>query len=412
MMTKAIALAGMFNMNNFGDLLFPVVADHMLAPLGFSVVPVASTAEEPAILNALRPIGLDDFERSIDHFSGLVIGGGHMIHTQQIEHFIDSRERMPSWTGSGLWLGSSFLAARKNLPILWNAPGVPHPLPQSRHKLANLAMQTANYCSVRDKGSANMLLQTGSGQIEIVPDTIGLIDEVWPRESLTADFRAFCRRTGLSGDERLVSVHARDRSLPNGDAESLAKAVSDLALELDFVPVLHGLGQAHKDDETAQKLSRNMSCQHIVYDQPKALREVVSLLANSAAYIGSSLHGYIVAEAYGQPAVLIGKPAYKKFAGYLDHSKQYENLFADWETGLAGLTLRLGQSRQEGKGDGGHRNHEALKRAIKQHFSCIATRLTQHDLEEKSIPQRDFLACYEENLQSANATNWLYSPNY
>ena len=412
MMTKAIALAGMFNMNNFGDLLFPVVADYMLAPLGFSVVPVASTAEEPAILNALPPIGLDDFERTIDHFSGLVIGGGHMIHTQQIEHFIDSRERMPPWTGSGLWLGSSFLAARRKLPILWNAPGVPHPLPYSRHKLANLAMQAANYCNVRDTGSANMLLQTGTSHIDIVPDTIGLIDEIWPRQSLTADFRAFCRRTGLSGDERLVSVHARDRSLPRGDAKSVAEAISDLALEIGFVPVLHGLGQAHKDDETAQKLSRNMACRHIVYDQPKTLREVVSLLANSAAYIGSSLHGYIVAEAYGQPAVLIGKPAYKKFAGYLDHSRQHENLFADWGTGLGGLALRLSQSRQEGKAVADQRNHEALKRAIRQHFSYIAARLTQHDPEERSIPQKDFLACYEENLQSANATNWLYSPVY
>lgn len=409
-MGKTVALAGMFNMNNFGDLLFPIVAAHFLEPMGYSVVPVAATPEKPMLQDAPAPIGLDELARDVGRFSGLVIGGGHIIHTQPIERFIETREPMPPWTGSGLWLGSSFLAARENLPILWNAPGVPHPLPQKRHKLVNLALAAADYCSVRDAGSAALLRQTGACQTEIVPDTIGAIDGVWSRDSLSEDFLAFCSRAGLTPDDRIVSFHARDRSLPEGGIAALAHALSKMANELDFVPVLHGLGQAHKDHEVAQTLGQHMSCRHFIYHEPASLKEIVSVLAYSAAYIGSSLHGYIVAEAHGRAAILIGKPAYKKFVGYLDHSRHHEDLCADWAAGLEDLKKRLAEAPVETAIQVRRRNHGQLKAAIGRHFNQIGAVLHSHDASVVCAQKARFLACYQETLATADARNWLYTP--
>ena len=50
----------------------------------------------------------------------------------------------------------------------------------------------------------------------------------------------------------------------------------------------------------------------------------------SRLYLGASLHGYIAAAAYDVPGVLVARPNYGKFAGFLEHTGRLQDLAGTW----------------------------------------------------------------------------------
>jgi hypothetical protein len=104
--------------------------------------------------------------------------------------------------------------------------------------------------------------------------------------------------------------------------------------------MLVAVGRSHDDATVARTLAPHLGVAHLLLDDPKTLREITAALAYSVLYVGASLHGYIVSAAYDVPGVLLARPAYQKFSGFLEHSGRMQDLARSWDEALQIAAVR------------------------------------------------------------------------
>jgi polysaccharide pyruvyl transferase WcaK-like protein len=333
-----ILMTGMFDMHNFGDLLFPLLAEAKLAPLGFKIVPVSATGVRPRLNDAAQSLSLAEAFGRAEPAAGVLIGGGYILHTHRLDILREYRAGdTGAWVGAANWLGAGLLAAVHDAPIAWNAPGAPHPLSKIAEGLAPALIKASDYVSVRDRGSQKVLTP-GSDAAEIVPDTLVDLPYLWPMSILAKPYAQLRAKLEISNDQKILAVHARGRSFSEMPLAELAKKIEARCRTYGLTPVFIGLGSAHNDDSIAQALHKAMTIPSACLSAPQSLQQIAALLAHCDAYIGSSLHGYIAAYSYGRPAVLVGRPSYQKFRGFLNHVNRDVDLAKNWDDGLAKLS--------------------------------------------------------------------------
>lgn len=200
-----IGVVGTFDVENYGDLLFPLLAEAelrgRLGPLElhrFSYhartppdwpYPVASVAELPD-----RIAGLD----------ALLVGGGFLLRFDK--EVAPGYEPPPGiHHPTGYWLTPALLAAERGIPLIWNAPGMHcNAVPAWAGPLLEIAFAHSSYIAVRDEPTRRALApfapESGAG-ITVVPDTgfgIGRLLELAgaPLAAELARLRADCGLTG------------------------------------------------------------------------------------------------------------------------------------------------------------------------------------------------------------------------
>jgi hypothetical protein len=325
-----VALFGTFDVANYGDLLFPHVAAHML---GMS----------PGELRCYSPRGgALDWEdtvvaRAVTAFSQdpppalCLIGGGNIIHANPTPlpdyagAFAD-----PRFTYASLWLGASILAAHTEAALAWNAPGVPAPLEGAwARRLRDLALGAADYLSVRDEAS-RVYLSGGRFDIDVLPDTVLRLGAVWPAAALQDHARTAFESRGMAVPERWIVFHLNDRYIGSGLPAACAVA-GRIAASLGAVPVLVAIGPCHGDDALAREASSLFEGDVLVVDRPRGLKGIAGLIAHAQAYVGSSMHGLITALAYRRPGIAIARTRMVKFLGLLEQLGEPDRLQESWE---------------------------------------------------------------------------------
>ncbi len=320
-------------MDNFGDLMFPLVAADRLARHGIEVAAASPTGRATMFADAMPTIPIADIVQPDVTADAVVIGGGYIIHAHRMDVLRTYRDGdCGAWAGPSTWLGATLAAALRDIPVAWNAPGAPHPLPARLRPLAAAALRAADYASLRDAGSARMLPPNDA--TVIVPDPIADLAKVWPRASLDGAFRRVIKRLAIAEPEKIVAVHARRRSLGDEPPAEFAARLDAFAAQAGVTPLLIGVGSSHGDDVFARTLASHMPGGALVLDAPEHLAEIAATIANARAYLGSSLHGYVTATAYGVPGVLVARPAYQKFRGYVAHTGRTTDLARNWTEAL------------------------------------------------------------------------------
>lgn len=397
-----VLISGMFDMLNFGDLMFPVVAAHELGQRGYRVQALSPTGATVGLKQALptRPLwsALDPDRQ----FDGMLIGGGYLVHTHRMDSLREYRgQGIGAAVAPAVWLGSTLAAALRDLPLAWNAPGVPHPLRPGVDALAAAAFGAADYLSLRDVGSARMAKAPGA---KIVPDPILGLARVWPREGLEDDFLRLCAQMGLERRDRILAVHVRKRSLGGEAIPSFADGLAAACRSLELTPVLIGLGTAHSDDRIAREITaalRDRGIAAAALDRPEGLRDVAALLAHARAYAGSSLHGYIAAAAYGVPGILVARPAYRKFDGLVAHLERPGDLVNSWDAALAALpgTRAAPQTRLP----------DAVPQQLCQHWDNIAAAFAAGPAPKRQARLRFAALAMRAGLEQAGP-DWAMTP--
>jgi len=331
---RRVFLSGMFDMRNFGDLMFPLIARERLCDI--EIVPVSPTGAATGFSDALASVPLAEMMMGATEASGILIGGGYIIHGHKM-HFLDEYAAggLRDHAGPGLWLGATLAAALRDIPVAWNAPGVPHPFARNQRPLVDAALRAADYVSLRDTGSLELLEPPAGIAVDVVPDPVASIARLWPRRTLAEPFKNLLERKGAPRDARFLALHFRNRSLARFGTAAAAAAVEAFAKAQGLVPILVAVGQTHEDDVLAREIAGHMTIPHVLLDDPKELREIASVFGQSSLYIGASLHGYVAAAAYGVPAVLVAQPSYRKFQGFLDHTGRTQDLAKDWPSAFA-----------------------------------------------------------------------------
>lgn len=331
-----VLVSGMFDMNNYGDLLFPLVARQRLAEAGFEMMPVAPAGDRAAFPDALPTVDIGTMmDACRQPAAGILIGGGYIIHAHSLE-FLDhyAGGGIGNWCGAGLWLGATLAAAMRDIPLAWNAPGVPHPFSARQHRLLAHALAAASYVSVRDQGSRRLLAPQETADIAVVPDPIADLPRLWPKAQLAEDYRQLLARKGIPPETRLLALHLRNRSIAGIDQAALGGSLRDFAAGQRLTPMLVAVGESHDDPAVARQLAQWIGAPLLMLDDPLSLREITAALAHSALYVGASLHGYIVTAAYGVPGVLVARPRYNKFSGFLAQTGRPQDLAGDWSEAL------------------------------------------------------------------------------
>lgn len=136
-----LAHFGTFDVDNYGDCLFPLLLERRMAEKGIKSVHVSPRGIATRWPDAAQTISLDEALASSHQFSSAVLGGGHIVraHPTSLD-FYNYSNLSGHLVYPSLWLSASTLAHRNKLPLCWNAPGVPRPLSGSFSDLLKWAL--------------------------------------------------------------------------------------------------------------------------------------------------------------------------------------------------------------------------------------------------------------------------------
>ncbi len=313
-----IAHFGTFDVDNYGDLLFPLLLEKRLAGLGAEFLHVSPTGEQPSFPDARPTISIAEGIAQFASFDGAVLGGGNLLH--------DGNSKVPAYQATGyghatypaLWTLPSLLACYRGIPALWNASGVGKPLEGDIVKPIVWAAQNADYLCVRDRSSHDRLLGAGcESEIAVCVDTALEIRDLWDEASLRSSYDKLFERKGQKTPRRSIAFHLRSWYLGTSPAEA-AEIIDRICQKQAATPILLGIGNCHGDDALAKAVAQQLESPALVQDDPDSLQEIAAAIAFSSAYIGSSLHGTITAYSFGIRALVIAPRKRRKFDGFLE----------------------------------------------------------------------------------------------
>ncbi|MFW2831508.1 polysaccharide pyruvyl transferase family protein [Sphingomonas sp. ID0503] len=395
---KTAAVFGTFDVANYGDCLFPLLTRWRLERLGFDVVPVSPTSSAVPWRDALRPMAVEAFMRGERPVDAVLVGGGSIIHRSAVKLPDYQQGNMRAWAYLSLWLGAALAASTQEVPLIWNAPGVPLPFDADAPPAVPLAISAASYLSVRDAASAANLPEGFAPAI--MPDSAVEVAQMWPRESLTPVFRDMLAQSGLDAGSRVAVFHAKARAVQAEGEEAVAARIATFCRDNGVVPALVAIGPCHGDDTLAASLGERIGGALLLLDRARELREIAALIAHAEVFVGASLHGYITAFSYCVPAVLVAQPAIAKFDGFLGHAGRKEDAVGSWEQAMAAAAERLGK---RGPAFG---PSPALLDAVEAHWARIADALASSPSEK----QRQFMAAYLRDRMSADGIDAALLP--
>lgn len=312
-----IAHFGTFDVQNFGDCLFPHIIEARLPQHNFFHVSPMGGKPWPDALNSISPKEL--FNKDID---GVVIGGGNIISASST-NLTDYRS-VSSFAYPALWAGAAKFAIERDIPLVFNGPGVLDScLYGFSGKIADLITEASSYISFRDEESSHIFCRKEHTRAKVIPDTV-----LEAAQLLPGRFDLFGQ--SLENTERTFVVHLKSRNVYRG-AEYVAKQLDQLAQKLDARPVLVAIGRCHKDEEVINEVAPKMRSNPILLDNPQSLSEILQSIVTSIAYFGSSMHGFIIATAFGIPGTMVtGNSNLHKYIGLVEQIGMKNHLLCDW----------------------------------------------------------------------------------
>lgn len=295
-----IAHYGTFDVDNYGDLLFPLIAEWRIP--SHSWAHFSPCGDVPIFSDALKPLSAKEF--NVSELAGVMIGGGNIFHIRSSP--VPKYSEIKDTAYPSLILGAAKLASTNKVPLIINGPSIRNFKFDilERHLLAK-TLTLSSYSAFRDQFSVALACDFAKCKAELIPDTAFDISRMWPISTLNQ----------LPGKGH-ITVHVNNRY--GGDPQSVARAIDNIAsainAETQFLPI----GPCHGDIEYMHEVVGRMSAVALP-TTTYSLRLFAEQIGKSRAYIGSSMHGFITAISYGVPSLLVlNERPMEKFAGLLD----------------------------------------------------------------------------------------------
>jgi lipopolysaccharide transport system ATP-binding protein len=323
---QRIGLWGTFDVQNYGDALFPRIGRMELrrrlpharvwhfSPLGREH-PTRFDGGEPA-----EPLGRYAPERLAalaEQLDCVIVGPGEIIHDHDWElapHYGRSPEELTDLGPSRYFIEGLGPELEAECPVLWHAVGLPFDIPSDQRLRYREALSGRPYVSVRDDISRERLAAAGvDRQVEVVPDPALLVNRLFPQELLDRRLR-YLRAIGAYPVRGPALVVQGSRTLVESVPE-LAPAIAAVAEELGVPVAVVETGPSHGDGEFAEALAARLPGEtHRVTNV--GVEDLAAAIGASAGFIGNSLHGNITAFVYGRPHVILGMSGSSKLQGF------------------------------------------------------------------------------------------------
>lgn len=320
-MTQSLILFGAFDRHNFGDMLFPHIVSRLLPADG--AVEFAGLADRD-----LRPWGGHSVKSlssintntntTLIHVGGELLGCTAYQAAVMLRSPAEAQQAISQYDAdpqAGARWAASVLQTRRAMPYvagpvagktLFNAVGgVEWPLLGSvQQEEVIAALRQACWISVRDHVT-QAHLKTAGVTASLCPDPAVMVKECFgdiiqmhSQQGEVAEMvRAFpngfftCQFSAEFGDDETL--------------DQLAHGLGSVCAESGLGMVLFRAGAApwHDQIEPYERLQGRMPENTVRVFKSLHLWDICALLASSRAFCGSSLHGGIVAQAYGLPHV-------------------------------------------------------------------------------------------------------------
>jgi hypothetical protein len=287
-----VGITGTFDLENYGDLLFPLLAQHALERrLGHVEAVALSYHDRDPGSWPYAVTSLTRLPEVVGDLDALLIGGGFLVRFDPdvAPGYGPAAPHIHHPTGN--WLTPALLALAADVPVIWNAPGMhENAIPAWAVPLLREVLSGSSYVAVRDEPSREHLSRVGGTAIDVVPDTAFALSGLL--EGLTdADRSGIREGAGLTGP--YIVVQAAEASAPFVDwLDAHPQAQEGLqVLELPISPVLgeHGgtLGPLRPG--------------HIRPDGWPTPVQIAVLIGGAEAVVGHSYHLAITALQCGVP---------------------------------------------------------------------------------------------------------------
>lgn len=350
---KSILAVGAYDRDNFGDILFYLLTkqylkDHFLIPGGVTTADMRQLMGEIVLP---YPLLLQTRRWDIVWVAGGEVGGVtktdalRMVIPQEFDQTYldldkdirDSINNVISYSFEGsnvAYIPNITDAEQKGKPKhILNSVGLASldNVPQESREATNLILAEADHVSVRDIASKEYCDKHGISA-RLAPDLVHVSKK---------QFGSLARPKELP--EAYVVVQFNKLSQANKNLELIARELDTLAENTGLHIVMFAAGTAsHHDNfedyENLQRLMRTKDKVLIFYERdPMSL---VSCIAHSRLWIGSSLHGRIIAVSYSVPRVSLVNEKVSVYAEHWDSKLPY-NVSLDDIAGAAEEALNI-----------------------------------------------------------------------
>ena len=315
---------GTFDVRNWGDLLFPIVAQlelqERLAPL--ELVPFSYRAKNSTSW-FYNVMSLNELAGAVSALDAILIGGGHLIRfDRRVARYGDGTDYLPSasWLHhpTSYWLLPALLGVAAGVPVIFNGPSSSVGLPKWASPMLYTVLHHAAYVAVRDVSTKVELLRFApSVDISIVPDTAFGVGRLVNAREPSPQYKSFLRKHGLWRPYVLLqgSKQLHEESVWPV-VRNLLKEIHAAHPMLQFVEVQIGpdvgdelgphLGRLFAGTSDAGQTVAAAHVQITEWPSPQLLAELV---AHSCGAIASSLHLSLTSISLGRPVL---RPAYDK----------------------------------------------------------------------------------------------------
>jgi lipopolysaccharide transport system ATP-binding protein len=314
-----IGMAGTFDVENYGDLLFPLLARAALAErdLRIRVVPfsVNSRSQPSWPFEVHATSVLPDV---ITDLAAMLIGGGQIVRFDSVYPVAAPSDAN---LHVGYWLMPALLAVMAGKPLIWNAVGVWTGSPPAGPHYDDIlcrVLTASHLVGVRDLASHEQLTsRAATAPVQFIPDTAFLLARCWPLRRESADYTEWRRMLAL--DRPYVVIQANHAIGAYGASlKMILRTLGNVAAVVLPVCWCHGdraQGFPLDSPDTAVGLSAS-------WPSPQLISEIIG---RAEAVVASSLHACITGLSYGVPVV-------RAPTGPVPHDRKYEVL-----RGFAGL---------------------------------------------------------------------------
>lgn len=310
-MTARVGLLGTFEVSNYGDLLFPLIAHSEIAhrrpdvefiwlgPIG------AASATWPTVVG-LGPVRPERAEVVAGMCDALVCGGGDLIRDSDVAvgpSYGLTEADAQVWRPSG-WFSSLGMMSSLGAVVLWNGVGVAEPVD------GRAVTHGASYLSVRDRRSVAHLGDL-TEQVEVVPDTVFLLDRLFPRDRLDSVFQELVGRVGIPESDYIV-LQASSSVADMLDFEEIDRVAGKRRI------VSVQIGPCHGDARAVGLARKHFGSRLTELPIPAHLEDIAAVICNADFFLGNSLHGGITSLVYETPFALFQFDAFSKREAVLE----------------------------------------------------------------------------------------------
>ncbi|MES2935529.1 MAG: polysaccharide pyruvyl transferase family protein [Pseudomonadota bacterium] len=289
-----IAIFGTFDVENYGDLLFPILAEAALSTrLGAVKLHKFSYHEKSASDWPYTVTSLTELPELACQLDAILIGGGFLIRFDKIVAANYAPPTPEIHHPTGYWLTPALIALQHGIPLIWNAPGMHcNDVPQWAKPLMTLALENSSHIAVRDSLSqAALVPYAKTTPIHVLPDTAFAIADLIDEQQLSAAFHRLRKSLGLT--EPYIVIHAIHTVVP---ALQFIKRHRERFQHLRILVLPIGPVLGDHESIVGDDLPNAVVLPY--WPQPVLLAEFIS---QAAAVIGHSYHLMITALAFGVP---------------------------------------------------------------------------------------------------------------